>query len=60
MDKKKIEREQTTIRLPKELLDKLKGQADRMGISVSSVILICANEARSLQEKSCRANSQNS
>ena len=33
-------REQTTLRLPRELMDKLRQQAQEMGISVNALILL--------------------
>lgn len=38
--KRKVEREQTTIRLPKELKKKLQREADQKGISFNAYILI--------------------
>lgn len=35
-----MNREQTTLRLPPELLEKLRQQAQEMGISVNELILI--------------------
>lgn len=36
-----VNREQTTLRLPTELLDRLRQQAQEMGISVNSMIILC-------------------
>lgn len=33
-------REQTTIRLPRELKEKLQGEADKRGISFNSLVII--------------------
>ena len=35
-----IDREQTTLRLPVELLEQLKQQAQEMGISINALILL--------------------
>ena len=48
MDK---DREQTTLRLPAELKEKLHVEAERMGISLNSYILLLIDKGRqSLQE----------
>ena len=36
----KLEREQITVRLPKEIMDKLRQQAADMGISINDVVII--------------------
>ena len=41
-----MEREQTTIRLPTELKDKLQQEAERRGQSYNSMIIMILNEAR--------------
>ncbi len=43
------EREQTTIRLPAELKEKLQREADRIGISLNALILRVLNEERNSQ-----------
>ena len=43
------EREQTTIRLPMELKEKLQREADRIGISLNALILRVLNEERNSQ-----------
>lgn len=43
------EREQTTIRLPTELKEKLQREADRIGISLNALILRVLNEERNSQ-----------
>ena len=44
-----LEREQTTIRLPAELKEKLQREADRIGISLNALILRVLNEERNSQ-----------
>lgn len=45
------DREQTTLRLPAELKEKLQVEAERMGISLNSYILLLIDKGRqSLQE----------
>ena len=34
-------REQTTLRLPEELLERLRLQAQQMGISLNALIILC-------------------
>lgn len=41
-----MEREQTTIRLPAELNEKLQQEADRMGISFNAYVLILIDKGR--------------
>ncbi len=38
-----MDREQTTIRLPKELKEEIQRQADEMGVSFNEYILIAIN-----------------
>lgn len=45
------DREQTTIRLPAELKEKLQQEADRRGISVNALILSWLNEERNRHQK---------
>ena len=35
------EREQTTLRLPPELLEQIRRQAQEMGISINGLIILC-------------------
>ena len=46
-----MEREQTTIRLPSELKEKLQQQADEMGESLNGLLLIICNEFISNHQK---------
>lgn len=39
-----MEKEQTTIRLPAELLQQLRKQADEMGVSFNELVMIAINE----------------
>ena len=39
-----MEKEQTTIRLPSELLQQLRKQADEMGVSFNELVMIAINE----------------
>lgn len=41
-----MEREQTTIRLPAELQEKLQQEADRRGISFNALVIMILSEAR--------------
>ena len=36
-----IDREQTTLRLPPELMERLRRQAQEMGISINACIILC-------------------
>lgn len=54
-----MEREQTTIRLPVELKERINHIAVKNGSSFNSVIIFALNEARNLREKSCRFVPQN-
>lgn len=49
----KLEREQTTIRLPAELKEKLQQEAESRGMSFNDFILIVLNEAKNHQ-RICR------
>lgn len=39
-----MEREQTTLRLPITLLERLKRQAQEMGVSLNACIILCLEE----------------
>lgn len=41
---KRMEREQTTIRLPKDLIDKLRAEADKDAISLNALIVRILND----------------
>ncbi len=45
------DREQTTIRLPSGLLEQLQREAEELGISFNSLVLMILNEAKSRQER---------
>ena len=51
----KKEREQTTLRLPSELAEQLREQAQEMGMSLNAVILSILSEAQNPQRLSGRA-----
>ena len=36
-----MDREQTTLRLPVELMDKIRRQAQEMGVSLNACIILC-------------------
>lgn len=40
----KADREQTTIRLPEELMEKLKQEADRRGYSFNQLVMVAIND----------------
>ena len=42
--REEIKKEQTTIRLPKELKEKLQGEADKIGISFNELLILILNE----------------
>lgn len=46
-----MNKEQTTIRLPKELKEELQREADRMGISFNSYLLTLIDKGRRLKQK---------
>lgn len=46
-----MEREQTTIRLPAELMEKLKQEAEKLGMSFNALLLMILNEAQSHHQK---------
>ena len=46
-----MEREQTTIRLPAELMEKLKQEAEKLGMSFNALLLMILNEAQSQHQK---------
>lgn len=46
-----MEREQSTLRLPVELHDVIKREANKRGVSVNALILKLLSEARTRQEK---------
>lgn len=39
-------REQTTLRVPQELMEWLKQEADKKGVSLNAMLLMILNEAR--------------
>lgn len=45
-----MDREQTTIRLPIELMEALKQEAEQRGMSFNALILMLLNEARKHQD----------
>ena len=48
-EKAASEKEQTTIRLPKELKEQLQAEADKMGISFNAYILILIDKGHRLK-----------
>nr|WP_296486296.1 hypothetical protein [uncultured Acetatifactor sp.] len=46
-----MDREQTTIRLPVELKEKLQKEADRRGIGFNALVLMILSEERSHHQK---------
>ncbi len=51
MKKEKSEREQTTIRLPAELKEALRREADRRGIGLNALVLMILNEEQNHHPK---------
>lgn len=50
----KGQREQTTLRLPPELLERLRKQAQKMGISQNACIILCMEAGIAVLE-ACRS-----
>ncbi len=46
-----MEREQTTIRLPAELMEKLKQEAEKLGVSFNALILMILSEEQNRHQK---------
>lgn len=46
-----MNREQTTLRLPPELLEKLRQQAQEMGISLNTYIILCLEAGAEVLER---------
>lgn len=54
-----MDREQTTIRLPKKLMDSLRQEAEERGISLNAYILMILNEEKNRSDQSGRSGAQN-
>ena len=51
---RKIEREQTTIRLPKDLKEKIQREADKRGDSFNGFVIVLLNKAlKSIYQENC-------
>lgn len=53
-----MEREQITIRLPAELMERLRREAQEKGTGVNALVLTLLNEEKNRQEKLSRVSSQ--
>ena len=54
-----MNREQTTIRLPKKLMDSLKKEAEEKGLSLNAYILMILNEEKNRSDQSGHSDVQN-
>ena len=51
MESRKLEREQITIRLPKEMKEEIHRQANRRGDSFNGVVMVMLNKALELMHQ---------